>query len=227
MQFPGYEPYLCRITSLYIIYTYTCLYLYIEIYTHIIIFSPMSRALSQRLSVQFSWIFTVLWWLWGNSEFGLMADPGPNPITFSECSTSIFGVGRQNLITGTWTAAGLLVAGAVTATHVLMACLHFPLSSILRLWRKAALSVLWKRSPLRSKSPIKCGFLTYKANREQDQSGTLGYPTSRNFFGSFCSWSTENISLWVRGEGKAQVRHRFPGKAPISPWSWAWLESVS
>ena len=44
--------------------------------------------------------------------------------------------------------------------------------------------------------------------------GLLGYSISNKFSGLFCSCSTKNISVWVRGEGLERDRAQVPGKPP-------------
>ena len=84
-----------------IIYTYICIYLYTEIYPVLISsYFLLCQGLYPRDISSVFLNFHVLWWLWGNSEFGLMTNTGHIPITFSECSTSTLGLRGQNPIIG-------------------------------------------------------------------------------------------------------------------------------
>ena len=111
----------------------------------------------------------------------------------------------------------MLIAGALTAIYVLVVCLHFPLNSIL----KVTLAAVWRGSPLRTKSPTNCGFSTYQANGEQDQSGTTGLCHQQQVL-----WPpSQRKSVWVR-EGLETGRAQVPGKTPETPeagcgWSWS------
>lgn len=95
-----------------------------------------------------------------------------------------------------WTTAGMLDAGALTATHLLVVCLHFSL----QLDSQAAKEdhTVWKRGLLWSKSSTKSVFSTCKGNREQDQLGT--------------SWSSQQqeVLYFVSVHGLQRIS--------VSPW---------
>lgn len=89
------------VNHVYIHYTHIYIYLYIWIYiytTHIIIFSFVTGFLSSSELTLFSLIFTILWWLQGNSDFGLTVDPGSHSYHSFQMfySELIFGMSRQN-----------------------------------------------------------------------------------------------------------------------------------
>lgn len=143
-------------------YTHMYISLCMNLYMHHSYFLPYIKGFISVSSVQFFWIFTVLWWLWGNSEFEFMVDPGP----YSNHFLWMLYIGLwdgetkphwipslQADVTAAWSAAGLWVTDVVPATHLLVVCLHFSLNSILRFPGEITLSALWKCSLLGSKSP--------------------------------------------------------------------------
>lgn len=110
-----------------------------------------------------------------------------------------------------WTAAGIKwIAGALTATHVLVVCLHLPLISI----PKVTLAAPWKGRPQGQSLQLTVVSLLMEQTGSRTGVGLLGYSISNKFSGLFCSCPMKNISVWVRGEGLERDRAQVPGQPP-------------